>query len=153
LQVSLTRRKLADLPQAHVSRGDAADPNEERVDVVTCFFLLHEVPDAVKIQITRAMLELVKPGGRAVFVDYHRPHPFHPLKPLMRKIFDWLEPFARSIWSREFVISRAQLVTSFAGASVRASVACIRSSWLSVADAPAQPCADISPGRARSSAS
>lgn len=101
LQVSLTRRKLADLPQAHVSRGDAADPDEQRVDVVTCFFLLHEVPDAVKIQITRAMLALAKPGGRVVFVDYHRPHRLHPLKPLMRKIFDWLEPFARSMWSRE----------------------------------------------------
>jgi ubiquinone/menaquinone biosynthesis C-methylase UbiE len=101
LQVSLTRRKLADLPQAHVSRGDAADPDEQRVDVVTCFFLLHEVPDAVKVQITRAMLALVKPDGRAVFVDYHRPHRLHPLKPLMRKIFDWLEPFARSMWSRE----------------------------------------------------
>jgi SAM-dependent methyltransferase len=101
LQVSLTRRKLADLPQAHVSRGDAAEPDEQLVDVVTCFFLLHEVPDAVKIQITRAMLALVKPGGRAVFVDYHRPHRLHPLKPLMRKIFDWLEPFARSMWSRE----------------------------------------------------
>jgi SAM-dependent methyltransferase len=101
LQVSLTRRKLADLPQAHVSRGDAADPDEQRVDVVTCFFLLHEVPDTVKIQITRAMLELVAPGGRAVFVDYHRPHRLHPLKPLMRKVFDWLEPFARSMWSCE----------------------------------------------------
>jgi SAM-dependent methyltransferase len=101
LQVGLTRRKLADLAQAHVARGDAADPDEACVDVVTCFFLLHEVPDAVKIRITRAMLDLVAPGGRAVFVDYHRPHRLHPLKPLMRRIFDWLEPFAASMWSRE----------------------------------------------------
>jgi SAM-dependent methyltransferase len=101
LQVKLTRRKLADLPQAHVARGDAADPDEACADVVTCFFLLHEVPDAVKIRITRAMLDLVAPGGRAVFVDYHCPHRFHPLKPLMRRIFDWLEPFARSMWTRE----------------------------------------------------
>jgi SAM-dependent methyltransferase len=101
LQVSLTRRKLADLPQAHVARGDAADPDEACANVVTCFFLLHEVPDAVKTRITRAMLELVAPGGRAVFVDYHRPHRLHPLKPVMRRIFDWLEPFARSMWSRE----------------------------------------------------
>jgi len=101
LQVSLTRRKLADLPQAHVARADAADPDEASADVVTCFFLLHEVPDGMKTRITRAMLDLVAPGGRAVFVDYHRPHRFHPLKPLMRRIFDWLEPFARSMWSRE----------------------------------------------------
>jgi SAM-dependent methyltransferase len=101
LQVNLTHRKLADLPQAHVARGDAADPDGTCADVVTCFFLLHEVPDGMKTRITRAMLDLVAPGGRAVFVDYHRPHRFHPLKPLMRRIFDWLEPFAQSMWSRE----------------------------------------------------
>jgi ubiquinone/menaquinone biosynthesis C-methylase UbiE len=103
LQVDLTRRKLADRPQALVSYGDAAtpDPDEESADVVACFFLLHEVPDQVKLQITRSMLELVAPGGKAVFVDYHRPHRFHPLKPLMQRIFDWLEPFAPSMWLRE----------------------------------------------------
>lgn len=101
LQVDLTRRKLADLPQAHVSRGDAADPDDAIADVVACFFLLHEVPDDVKVQITRSMLRLVAPGGKAVFVDYHRPHRFHPLKPLMRRVFDWLEPFAPSMWQRE----------------------------------------------------
>jgi SAM-dependent methyltransferase len=86
-----------------VSYGDAADPNpdEQHADVVACFFLLHEVPDEVKLQITRSMLQLVAPGGKAVFVDYHRPHRFHPLKPLMRRIFGWLEPFASSMWSRE----------------------------------------------------
>jgi SAM-dependent methyltransferase len=101
LQVDLTRRKLADLPQAHVARGDAADPDEESADVVACFFLLHEVPDDVKIRITRAMLGLVAAGGKAVFVDYHRPHRLHPLRPLMQRIFAWLEPFAPSMWSRE----------------------------------------------------
>jgi len=101
LQVDLTRRKLADLPQVCVSRGDAADPDGARADVVACFFLLHEVPDDVKLRITGAMLDLVAPGGRAVFVDYHRPHRLHPLKPVMRKIFDWLEPFAPSMWQSE----------------------------------------------------
>jgi|SRR5271166_6132789 len=103
LQIDLLRRKLADLAHAHVSYGDAADPNpdEERADVVACFFLLHEVPDEVKAQITRAMLELVAPGGKCVFVDYHRPLRFHPLKPLMQKIFQWLEPFATSMWLSE----------------------------------------------------
>ncbi len=103
LQLDLTRRKLADRPQALVSYGDAADPNpdEQRANVVACFFLLHEVPDAVKLQITQSMLQLVAPGGKAVFVDYHRPHRFHPLKPLMQRIFVWLEPFASSMWLRE----------------------------------------------------
>jgi ubiquinone/menaquinone biosynthesis C-methylase UbiE len=103
LQVELTRRKLADRPQALVSHGDAAepDPDEQSADVVACFFLLHEVPDEVKLLITRSMLQLVAPGGKAVFVDYHRPNRFHPLKPVMRRIFAWLEPFASSMWVRD----------------------------------------------------
>jgi ubiquinone/menaquinone biosynthesis C-methylase UbiE len=103
LQIDLTRRKLADRPHALVSYGNAADPNpdEQRADIVACFFLLHEVPDEVKLQITRSMLQLVAPGGKAVFVDYHRPHRFHPLRPLMQRIFAWLEPFASSMWLRE----------------------------------------------------
>ncbi|WP_246820884.1 hypothetical protein [Bradyrhizobium iriomotense] len=55
----------------------------------------------MKVRITWSMLNLVAPGGRAVFVDYHRPHRFHPLKPLMWRIFNWLEPFAPSMWRRE----------------------------------------------------
>jgi ubiquinone/menaquinone biosynthesis C-methylase UbiE len=101
LQVSLTRRKLADLAHVHVARADAAAPERGEFDAVACFFLLHEIPDAVKRQVVPAMLHLVQPGGRAIFVDYHRPHRWHPLKPLMRRIFQWLEPFAVSLWSQE----------------------------------------------------
>ena len=95
IQVALTKRKLSAYPQARVSWGDAALP------VVNCFFLLHEVPDEVKAQVVPAMLRLARPGGRIVFVDYHRPAAWHPLKPLMTKIFDWLEPFAHTMWRRE----------------------------------------------------
>ena len=100
-QVRLTRRKLADLPQANVGCADAADPEDGEYDAVACFFLLHEVPDYVKVQVIRAMLGLVGPTGKAVFVDYHRPRPWHPLRPLMKRIFERLEPFAASLWSHE----------------------------------------------------
>lgn len=109
IQVALTRRKLAGYPQAHVTWGDAAAPAPGQYDVVNCFFLLHEVPDAVKAQVVPAMLRLARPGGKVVFVDYHRPHGWHPLKPLMTKIFDWLEPFAHTMWRRE--------IADFAGES------------------------------------
>jgi SAM-dependent methyltransferase len=113
LQVHLTRRKVARLPQVQVAWGDAADPSEDPFDVVACFFLLHEVPDDVKLRITRAMLGLVRPGGKAVFVDYHHPHRFHPLKPVMRKVFDWLEPFAPSMWGREIAQLAGPAAVSF----------------------------------------
>jgi len=102
LQVALTRRKLAGLVQARVAWGDAAAPAErEPFDRVACFFLLHEVPDGLKERIAAALLSLVAPDGKAVFVDYHRPRRRHPLTPLMRGIFERLEPFAFGLWERE----------------------------------------------------
>jgi SAM-dependent methyltransferase len=101
LQVDLTRRKLIGVPRVNVALGDATEPEQSLFDAVTCFFLLHEVPDDVKVRIVQAMLGLVRPGGKAIFVDYHRPNRFHPLKPVMRRVFTWLEPFALTMWSRE----------------------------------------------------
>jgi SAM-dependent methyltransferase len=101
LQVDLTRRKLADLPRVNVARGDASDPEQSQFDAVTCFFLLHEVPDDVKVRVVQAMLNLTRPGGKAIFVDYHRPRVWHPLRPVMRRVFTRLEPFALTMWSTE----------------------------------------------------
>lgn len=101
VQVSLTRRKLRDLAQADVAWGDAAEPDEGDFDAVTCFFLLHEVPDEVKVRVVQAMLSVVRPGGKAIFVDYHRPRRWHPLVPVMKRVFAWLEPFALAMWTRE----------------------------------------------------
>jgi SAM-dependent methyltransferase len=101
LQVSLTRRKLADLPRVNVACGDASAPEQSQFDTITCFFLLHEVPDDMKVRIVQAMLGLVRPGGKAIFVDYHRPRRWHPLKPVMKWVFNWLEPFALTMWSQE----------------------------------------------------
>jgi ubiquinone/menaquinone biosynthesis C-methylase UbiE len=101
LQVALTRQKLKGLAQVHVACGNAVNPERREFDAVACFFLLHEVPDDVKVLIVQAMLRLVRPGGKAIFVDYHRPHPWHPLKPVMQRVFARLEPFALTMWSRQ----------------------------------------------------
>jgi SAM-dependent methyltransferase len=101
LQVALTRQKLAGLSQVNVACGNAVDPERGEFDAVACFFLLHEVPDNVKVQVVKAMLGLVRRGGKVIFVDYHRPHRWHPLKPVMKRVFAWLEPFALAMWSRE----------------------------------------------------
>ncbi len=113
LQVALTRQKLEGLPQVHVACRNAVDPEPREFDAVTCFFLLHEVPDDVKVQIVQAMLQLVGPGGKAIFIDYHRPHRWHPLKPVMQRVFAWLEPFALTMWSREIENSRRDERRSF----------------------------------------
>jgi len=100
LQVANCRRKLKPFPHARACIRDAADLNGD-YDAVCCFFLLHELPDAYKYKVVDALLDSVAPGGRVVFVDYHRPHGAHPLKPAMSLIFRTLEPFAKVLWSRE----------------------------------------------------
>ncbi len=101
IQVETAKKRLAGFNNAHVMLGDAGIIQNKPYDVITCFFLLHEVPEDMKEKIVKALLASVKPGGKVVFVDYHKPVRYHILKPLMSKIFDWLEPFAKGLWVRE----------------------------------------------------
>ena len=101
LQAALCRRKLRGLLQTRVRIADAADPGDGLYDAVTCFFLLHEIPDDRKRAVVDALLARVVPGGRVVFVDYHGPAPWHPLRGFMRRLMSRLEPFAESLWRHE----------------------------------------------------
>ena len=102
LQAALCRRKLRGFPQARVQVADAARlPGDEVYDVVTCFFLLHEIPDERKRAVVDAVLARVVPGGKVVFVDYHEPARWHPLRGIMRGLLSRLEPFAVGLWHHE----------------------------------------------------
>ena len=50
---------------------------------------------------SHALLARLSPGGKAVFIDYHAPVPWHPLRGFMRQIYDRLEPFAEAMWHHE----------------------------------------------------
>lgn len=99
LQVAHCRRKLAGRNNARVRVADATVVGEHGYDGVCCFFLLHEVPDLQKRRIVNALLASVRPGGKVVFVDYHRPVRWHPLRPVMALIFRTLEPYAQGLIS------------------------------------------------------
>jgi ubiquinone/menaquinone biosynthesis C-methylase UbiE len=101
IQVDGCRHKLRGFPQASVRHTDAAQPGNELHDVACCYFLLHELPRDSKHAVVDALLRSVVPGGKVVFVDYHRPHWAHPLKPIMSLVFDTLEPFAKDLWHNE----------------------------------------------------
>jgi hypothetical protein len=49
------------------------------------------------------LLDSVRPGGKVVFVDYHKPHWVHPLRLVSGVIFDTLEPYAKGLWRHEIV--------------------------------------------------
>lgn len=101
LQADHVRRKLAAYPQARVWVADASSPGGGTYDRICCFFLLHEIPDDRKRAVVAALLDKVRPGGRAVFVDYHRTAAWHPLRAPMHLVFRWLEPFANGLLARE----------------------------------------------------
>ena len=101
IQVARARTKLAGHANATVVHADASRPFGRQHDGVCCFFLLHEVPDDYKHRIVDNVLAAVKPGGKAVFVDYHRWHRFHPMGPIMWFVFRYLEPLAPSLCASE----------------------------------------------------
>jgi ubiquinone/menaquinone biosynthesis C-methylase UbiE len=70
-------------------------------DQTVVFFLLHEMPEAVRRQTLSEALRVTRPGGKVVIVDYHLPRRLHPLRYLFRHILDWLEPFALDLWRHE----------------------------------------------------
>lgn len=101
LQAALCRRKLRGFAHARVRVADAAEPGDALYDVVSCFFLLHEIPDEEKRAVVDALLKRVAPGGKAIFIDYHEPARWNPLREAFRRMFDRLEPFAESLWHHE----------------------------------------------------
>jgi ubiquinone/menaquinone biosynthesis C-methylase UbiE len=100
IQVRNTLAKLANYPQAEVCLANAATLDDAAYDVVLCYFLLHEIPDDYKVKVIDNLLRNIKPDGKLVFIDYHKPHWAHPLKPITSLVFDTLEPFAKTLWRK-----------------------------------------------------
>jgi len=103
VQLGNLARKLPDGAPVNLTHGDsthlpAADASYDRVLV---FFLLHEQPEDVRAATLAEALRVLKPGGKLVLVDYHRPNPRHPLRGFMRALLARLEPFALDLWNRE----------------------------------------------------
>jgi 2-polyprenyl-3-methyl-5-hydroxy-6-metoxy-1,4-benzoquinol methylase len=101
LQVAHVQRKLTEFPHARARIADATAPGGGVYDAVCCFFLLHEIPDPEKAAVVEALLGSVEPGGKVVFVDYHRARPWNPLRAPMGLVFRLLEPFALGLVQRE----------------------------------------------------
>lgn len=60
--------------------------------------LLHELPPLTRTRVIDNILKALKPGGKAVFIDYHQPSSYHPLKYIIRTINRLYQPFAESLW-------------------------------------------------------
>lgn len=102
IQIEHGSEKLKNMPWAKVIRSDAAEfAGEGTYDVICSFFLLHEVPDDKKREIVDHMLAKVPAGGKAIFVDYHNPKRWQPIRYILKLVNHYLEPFANALWENE----------------------------------------------------
>lgn len=76
---------------------------DESYDHVVVFFLLHEQPEPARARTIAQALRVVRPGGKVIFVDYHRPTWTNPFRYVMVPILKTLEPFAMDLWRKELV--------------------------------------------------
>jgi ubiquinone/menaquinone biosynthesis C-methylase UbiE len=103
VQLDNLARKLPGDPRVGLIQGDSAalDMPSATYDRALVFFLLHEQPEEVRRRTLAEALRVLKPGGRLVIVDYHRPDVMHPLYGPMVAILRTLEPFALDLWRHE----------------------------------------------------
>jgi ubiquinone/menaquinone biosynthesis C-methylase UbiE len=103
LQVNNCQQRLLKQPWARARLADAANPGGGLYDSVCCYFLLHEMPHGKRIEVLKGLLNSVAPGGRAIFIDYHKPVFFHPLKGIMNMIWRKFEPYAIELTETEIM--------------------------------------------------
>ena len=103
VQITNMHNKLGPHPQVSVLQQDstALQFADASLDTVVVFFLLHEQPAEVRRKTIAEALRVTKPGGKIVFVDYHRPKASSPFRYIMVPILTTLEPFAMDLWRGE----------------------------------------------------
>ncbi len=103
IQIEHGSKKLTGMDWAKVIRSDASTFAGIGGDyqLICSFFLLHEVPEDKKYEIVDHMLAKLPKGGKAVFVDYHNPKKWHPVRYILKLVNHYLEPFANALWENE----------------------------------------------------
>jgi ubiquinone/menaquinone biosynthesis C-methylase UbiE len=103
VQIENLHKKLGAQRQVSILQQDStalqfADASQETTVV---FFLLHEQPVDVRRKTIAEALRVTKPGGKVVFVDYHRPVAKSPFRYIMVPILTTLEPYAMDLWNNQ----------------------------------------------------
>ena len=102
IQIARAKEKLKKYDNVEIWKQDASTMIFRKYDVIGVYFLLHEVPDSVKKRIVNNVLNSIEESkGKAVFIDYHEPNFFNPVKPILSLVNTFLEPFANSMWHQE----------------------------------------------------
>ncbi len=78
---------------------------DQSFDYVVVFFLPHELPFDKKVQLIEESNRVLKPGGKVVFGEFHKPR-LKILEVLGRLYFKVFEPYATEMWD-EFDLTDA----------------------------------------------
>lgn len=103
IQLENLRRKLALCAPVTLHQRDSTALGfaDAAYDQAVIFFLLHEQPPLARKKTIAEALRVVKPGGKLVIVDYHRPGCLHPLRYLLWPLLHTLEPYALDLWNHD----------------------------------------------------
>jgi len=103
IQLQNLQRKLAPDSSVSLFQRDSAALGfaDASYDRVLVFFLLHEQPESVRRRTLAEAFRVVKPGGKIIIVDYHRPSNWNPLRKPLQALLRRLEPFADDLWQND----------------------------------------------------
>lgn len=125
-QLENVHRKLSPSASVRLLQSDAISLtkfDDATYEQVILFFLLHEMPAGVRERTLQEALRVLKPGGKLVIVDFHKPFAWNPFRYLYPPMFRLLEPFALDIWResieqwlpKDFVAAEITRETLFGG--------------------------------------
>lgn len=103
-EITHTQRKLAGKKIDQYCRYLLEDATsiahkDESFDYVVPFFLFHELPYEKKVAALKESMRVLKPGGKLIFGEFHRPGPLL-LRFSGRCFFTIFEPYAREMWGK-----------------------------------------------------
>lgn len=72
-----------------------------KFDTAISFNLLHELPHISRTKMVNNLLDSVKPGGKVVFIDYHKPEKHKILRTIFKYYNRLYRPFAEEFLERD----------------------------------------------------
>ncbi|MBQ8750283.1 MAG: rhodoquinone biosynthesis methyltransferase RquA [Alphaproteobacteria bacterium] len=81
-------------------QANASKTIKGEYDTIICYMLLHELPPITKNKLLQNISKSLKPNGKIIFIDYHLPSPYNPLKYFIRAVNRLYQPFAESLWKK-----------------------------------------------------